>query len=326
MKKRKDEHIDICLDKNIEYGDNGLSQYKFIHNALPEIDFNEIDTSIEFLNKKISAPIIIAPMTCGSSYKQININLAKAAENKNIPLSIGSERILLENNTYSLNIRKYCKNIPLIGNLGAVQLNYGFSLKQCKKAIDLVQADALALHLNPLQEALQKEGQSNFKNLLKKIQKINQELDYPLIIKEVGCGISKQVGLKLKKINIKYIDVAGHGGTNFALIESMRKDKKDTVFKEWGISTTESILLNKKLGINIIASGGIRNGLQVAKAIALGADYCSVGLPFLKQAIVSNFEVEKGIEKIINELKIAMFCIGVKNINQLKNNKALIKK
>ncbi|MBD3202913.1 type 2 isopentenyl-diphosphate Delta-isomerase [Candidatus Woesearchaeota archaeon] len=327
MESRKNEHIKISLNENIEFGKNGFENYRFIINSLPEISFEDIDTGTEFLDKKISAPIILSSITGGSSYKKINENLAKAAQSLKIAVSVGSERVLLENKKFidEFNIRKYCSNVPLIGNLGAVQLNYGFSAEDCRKAVELIDADALYLHLNPLQEALQKTGQTNFRGLVKKIGKVNKELDYPLMIKEVGTGISGNVGERLKKIGIKYLDVAGYGGTNFASIESMRKGIYDTPFSELGIPTAESIEANKDLGFFLIASGGIRNGLEIAKAICLGADLCGIALPVLKPATISSFEVEKTIKKIINELKITMFSLGVKNIDELKNCRLLKK-
>jgi isopentenyl-diphosphate delta-isomerase len=321
MNDRKKEHIDICLKEDVESVSTGFEKFRFVHNALPEIDFDEINTSCEFLGRKLGAPIIISPMTGGAGYEAININLAKAAEKCRVAMSVGSQRILFEDksNFEEFNIRKYCPGIPLIANLGAVQLNYGFSVKESKKAVEMIMADALSLHLNPMQEALQKEGQKNFKGLLPKIKEVNDTLGYPLIIKEVGFGISSEVGNKLKEIGVKYIDVAGTGGTNFSIVEGIR-NKEEFLFKEWGISTYDSLIANRDLGITIIASGGIRTGLDIAKALALGADYCGIALPLLKAAAISEEAVIKEINKIVNEIKITMFCIGVKTISELKNS------
>lgn len=329
MHKRKKDHMDICLKKQVESKTNGFERYRFIHNAMPEIDFDEIDTSAEFLGKKLGAPLIISPITGCKDYPNINSNLAKAAEKSGIAMSVGSERILVEDNGILplFDVRKFCKNVPLIANLGAVQLNYGYGIRECRAAVELIGADALCLHLNPLQEALQIEGQRNFKGLFDKIKRINSELDCPLIVKEVGFGISNEVGERLKKTGIKYIDVSGSGGTNFACVENYRQNNGEdyTVFCDWGISTAESLALNKDLGAAIIASGGIRTGVDIAKAIVLGADLCGFALPLLKAATISAFEVEKVIKNIIDELKTAMFCIGVKDIDELKKSKALVK-
>ncbi|MFH0875905.1 MAG: type 2 isopentenyl-diphosphate Delta-isomerase [archaeon] len=327
VQNRKNEHIEVCLAGSCEGGETGFEKYKFIHNSLPEINMNEIDLCCNFLGKKLNYPFMFSPITGGSDYKKINTNLAKSAQKNNIAMSTGSMRILIENksNINDFNIRKHCPTVPLVANLGAVSLNNGIGVSEIKKAINLIKADALSLHLNPLQEAIQKDGQRDFSGLIDKIKRLKNELECPLIIKEVGCGISKETGEKLSAIGIKYLDIAGHGGTNFAMIESKRNGLSETPFKEWGIPTTESLILNKDIGFFLIASGGIRNGLDVAKSIALGADMCAFALPCLNAAVISENSVNEIIEKTANELRIAMFCIGVKNIQELKNNKALVR-
>ena len=321
IKQRKTEHVSICLNKAVEKGSAGFDKYKFIHNALPEIDFDEISTETGFLGKKISAPIIISPMTGGSKKEKINRNLAIAAERLNVAMGVGSQRVIFEQpeTLLSFNIRKHAPNIPLLANIGAVSLNYGFGLKECRAAVKSICADALVLHLNPLQEAIQPEGQRKFNGLLKKIERISKELGKPVIVKEVGFGLSRDAALKLKKAGIKIIDVAGHGGTNWAIIEGLRaKAREGEIFSEWGIQTAESIKQCAGLGLKLIASGGIRTGLDMAKAIALGADCCGIALPLLKPATISAKAVEGVIQQYIKELKIAMFCIGAKNLNELR--------
>jgi len=330
IKKRKTEHVDICMNRDVEKGNTCFDNYRFIHNALPEIDYKDINTETNFLGKKLSAPIIINSMTGGSKTEMINKNLAVAAEKAGVAMGVGSQRIAFKHpeTLLSFYVRRYAPNIPLLANLGAVNLNYNFGLKECKAAVNSISADALTLHVNPLQEAIQPEGQTNYKDLVPKIEKIVKGLGKSVIIKEVGCGISRDVASRLKKAGVKIVDVAGAGGTSWPYIEGMRaKSREGEVFADWGIPTTEAIKQCSGLGLQVIASGGIRSGLDMAKAIALGADYCGVALPVLRAAIVGHKEVEKIINHYIRELKIAMFCIGAKNIKELreKGKKYLVK-
>jgi len=324
-KSRKKDHINICKNEDIDRKQHFFDFYKFENNALPEINFQDIDCSTKFLNKKISAPIIISPITGGTKEAQkINENLALAAEKFQIPLGLGSQRIILENpkTAKTFQLRKLAPTTQILANIGAVQLNYGLKIKDCQKLIELSQADALYLHLNPLQEAIQPEGNTNFSGLLKKIEKLVKNIKTTIIIKEVGFGISKKATKQLKDIGIKYIDLAGRGGTSWALIEGKRQSKEKQLgetFADWGIPTPIAIQESCKIkGLKIIAGGGVRTGLDIAKALALGASYTSIGLPFLKAALQSPQKVVELIEKLIKELRITMFATGSKNINELK--------
>lgn len=327
---RKNKHIDIVLKEQVEFGTNGFEKYKFPHKALPEIDFSEIDTSTTFLGKKLSAPILISCMTGGTRLSEkINVNLAKAAQKFKIAMGVGSQRKAIEDPSfsYTYKIRKFCPDIPLVANLGAVQLNYGFGLKEAKLAIKMIDADALALHLNPLQEAIQPEGNYNFKGLFPKIKKLVKQIDVPIIAKEVGNGISYEIALQLYKIGVRIVDTAGSGGTSWAAIEAKRSRqiKLGMTFSSWGITTAESIQQCRKVpGLFLIGSGGIRNGVEIAKAIVLGADLVGVGLPLLRAASNTYEEVVKIIDEYIKELKIAMFCSGVNSIKELKKVKLLV--
>ncbi len=320
MRDRKSEHIEIAAG-DVERGCAGLDAYRFEHCSLPESDLAEIDISCELFGKKMSAPFIIAPITGGSRYPGINERLARAAEKTKVAMSVGSQRLMLEGKGKDFDVRKHCPSVPLIGNIGAIQLNYGMRKEDVEKAANLIQADAIALHLNPMQEALQPEGQTDFRGLLKKISGLR--LRIPLIIKEVGFGISKETCNRIVRSGIKYIDVAGRGGTSFAAIESKRAGMRGT-FDEWGVSTADSIL-NCKGKATIIASGGIRTGLDTAKAIALGADYVSAARPLLLAAMESEDKVAEEIELIKRELRISMFGIGARNLQELKGTKALAK-
>jgi len=323
MYKRKGEHLQTCLEKNVETGSTGFENYHFIHNALPKIDFKEIDTSISFLGKKLKAPILISSMTGGTKKAAlINRRLARAAQKTGVALAVGSQRVAIENPklAFSFQVRDVAPKILLLANLGAVQLNYGFGLKECRQAIKMIKADGLIFHLNPLQEVIQPEGNTNFKNLLVKISRITESLALPVIVKEVGAGLSGQTVQQLLKINIKIVDVAGWGGANWAKIEGFRaKNSLGEIFSQWGIPTTEAIRQCAKVkGLTIIASGGIRNGIEIAKALVLGADLTGMALPFLEPANKSSSAVEKKLKSLIHQLKITMFCLGVKNIKELK--------
>ncbi|MCK4968769.1 MAG: type 2 isopentenyl-diphosphate Delta-isomerase, partial [Candidatus Aenigmarchaeota archaeon] len=314
--KRKKEHINICLEKNIETTKTtGFEDINLIHKALPNINMDEINTSCTFLNKPLNAPIIIEAMTGGAKIaEKINKNLAIAAKNLGLAMGVGSQRAAIENNKLisTYNIRDVAPNIPLIGNLGAIQFAKNeYTIKEAKKAITDINADALAIHLNPLQEVTQPEGDLDFKNVIPAIKNICQNLNKPVIAKETGAGISREIAQILEKTGVSIIDVAGLGGTSFSIIESYRdndkKRPKGHIFEDWGITTAVSIIETRKTTkIQIIASGGIRTGIDAAKSIALGANYVGLALPLLEPAAKSAKDVENVLKKIIDEFKTAM--------------------
>jgi len=267
-------------------------------------------------------------MTGGTAKaKIINLNLARVAQKLGIAMAVGSQRIAIEKPELasSFQVRKVAPDIVLLSNLGAVQLNYGFGIKECRQAIKMIKADGLIFHLNPLQEAIQPEGNKDFSHLLKKIEKISKQLKSPIIIKEVGCGISKNVAHSLLRAGVKIVDVSGQGGTSWALVESLRYKKRNKlgkIFSKWGIPTAETIVECGKIkGLTVIGSGGIRTGVDMAKALALGADIIGIALPLLQPATESAKAVEKKIKSLILQLKIVMFCLGTKNIKELKEVK-----
>jgi len=329
--KRKFEHIKICLKNNVEIGSTRLNEINFygfedvdfIHKSLPEINFDEIDTSINFFGKELNAPIIISGMTGGTKIaEKINKNLAIAAESCKIAFGVGSQRAAIENpkliKTYY--VRDVAPNIFLIANLGAIQLNYGYSTEEIKKAVEMIKADALALHLNALQEVFQPEGDRNWKGCLKKIEHICEHVNFPIIVKETGAGINREIAKMIEKAKASAIDISGYGGTSWSLIESKRRSgmEKNPLIN-WGIPTAISLIeCVESVKIPIIASGGIRNGLDIAKCIAVGASSVGIALPFLKPATKSYKLVKKEIEKIVKELKMAMFLVGAKNIKELR--------
>ena len=307
---------------------NGFEKYQFEHQALPEIDLADVDLKTLFFNHELQSPLLISSMTGGNKETaQINRVLAKVAQHAGIALGVGSQRAGLEDpeKMAYFKVRDVAPDILLFSNLGAVQLNYSYSVENCQRAVEMIQADALILHLNPLQEALQPEGNTNFKGLLKKIEAICKKLTVPVIVKEVGWGISFKVARELASAGVAAIDVAGAGGTSWSEVERFRI--KDEIrkrvaegFKNWGIPTANSILEVKEGApkVRIIASGGLTNGIEVAKSIALGASLAGLAARFIKSASISEDETQNLVSEINLQLKICMFAAGIKDINTLK--------
>ncbi|MHA1720700.1 MAG: type 2 isopentenyl-diphosphate Delta-isomerase [Promethearchaeota archaeon] len=339
--QRKDDHIKISMNEDINSkSTTWLECVRFVHNSLPEIDLNDIDISMKFLGKKkIEAPIIIGALTGGTELGlKINQKLAAAAEKFHIPLMVGSQRIQLEYPDISKNfsyIRENAPNIPIIANLGISQLIQMEDFNPIDKIIQSIEADAIAIHLNPLQEIIQPEGETNFSTALQKISELNKFLKIPLIIKETGAGLSKEVSKKLNNIGVNYLDISGLGGTSFAAIEHSRAKKQNNHFKsiignrflDWGIPTAASIIETKSIVNNstvVIGCGGIRNGLEIAKAIAIGADLTAIAQPFLKKAYNNSIELEIFIKTLISELKSSMFLTGSENLKKLQSSEYII--
>jgi isopentenyl-diphosphate delta-isomerase len=327
--QRKKEHLELCLDSAGVAGPlrTGLDRYHFVHNALPELDLDEVDVSVDFLGKRLQAPILISSMTGGFDLAGgVNRNLAAAAQYLGIAMGVGSQRVAIEEPSVadSFRVRDVAPDILLLGNLGAVQLNYGYTVEHCRRAVDMIGADALILHLNVLQEAVQPEGNRNFSGLGVKIGAVCRDLKVPVVVKEVGSGISAEVALRLKGAGVKAIDVAGRGGTSWYAVEAQRAAKRgksaDTTFAEWGIPTEEALVATRQAvpDLQIVASGGIRTGLDIAKCIALGADIAAFGQPLLAAALKSPEKVQEFIEAIIREIKITMLCVGAKNFAALR--------
>jgi isopentenyl-diphosphate delta-isomerase len=328
--QRKTEHLRISLEEDVHFRNltTGLERYYFIHNALPEINRGDIDLSTTLLGKHLSAPLIISSMTGGTEEAElINKNLALAAQVHGLGMGVGSQRAALEEPglSHTYRVRDVAPDILLLANLGAVQLNYGYGVEHCQRAVEMIQADGLILHLNPLQEALQREGNTDFSGLLPKIEAVCRELSVPVIVKEVGWGISEEVARKLANVGVAAIDVAGAGGTSWSEVE-MHLAKNETArciaaaFADWGIPTAESIQMVRRAapGLTLIASGGIRTGVEAAKAIALGADAVAMAIPFLKPATISHEAVAEKIGEILEGLRTAMFCVGARNLQELK--------
>lgn len=324
--QRKKDHIKICVEESVETNKTGFEDVTLINSSLPELDFMEIDTKTKFLGKKLNLPLVIAALTGGTDEaKKINKDLAEIAEKKGIGFSLGSQRAMIEDShlksTYY--VRDVAPNVLLFGNIGISQVKK-IEIKKIKDALDSVKANALCVHINPAQEVFQREGDIDFKNSLTSLTKLCRELSYPVIGKEVGFGISREVALKLKETGIKAIDIGGFGGTNWIIVDGLRSGMDYLNFIDWGIPTPVSIL-ESKVGLPVIATGGIRTGFDIAKSIALGADVCGIALPFLKILKQKGKEgVEKYIDNLERELKFAMFLTGSRNIEELKKAKYVL--
>ncbi|HSS52189.1 MAG TPA: type 2 isopentenyl-diphosphate Delta-isomerase [Thermoanaerobaculia bacterium] len=321
---RKLEHIRLALEERMQLERNFFDDYRFGHAALPEIDLDAIDTGVTFLGRRLEAPLLISSMTGGTETAgQINRNLAAGAEKAGVAVGVGSQRKALEDpgKADTFRVREVAPKAVLLANLGAVQLNYGMGVQECRDAVAMIGADALILHLNPLQEAIQPEGQCNFAGLLPAIGTVVAEAGVPVVVKEIGCGISEATARALATVGVRIVDTAGVGGTSWARIEAQRAGDLEIgeLFAGWGIPTPESIRQVRRVeGLTVIGSGGVRNGLDVAKCIALGADLAGMAYPFLAPATVSPDKVAEKVRRTARELKICMFCLGVKTIAELQ--------
>jgi isopentenyl-diphosphate Delta-isomerase len=328
---RKDDHIRINLEQDVRSSlTSGLEKYHFVHEALPEIDLTEVDTTAYLFGKKLRSPILISSMTGGTKDAgKINMRLAKAAQEAGIAMGVGSQRAALEDSRVasSFKVRKVAPDILLFANLGAVQLNYGYDVSHCQRAVEMIEADALYLHLNPLQEAVQHGGDTHWKGLAQKIERVCKTVGVPVVAKEVGWGISERTAKILADCGVSAIDVAGAGGTSWSQVEMHRAQDELTrklagSFVGWGISTAESIISVRRVlpTMPIIASGGLKDGLDIAKCIALGATLGGMAGPFLKAAAISSRKIHQQIELTHQQLRISMFNTGVGTINSLTSS------
>jgi isopentenyl-diphosphate Delta-isomerase len=337
--QRKADHIKINLEKDVRSAlTTGLENYHFVHEALPELDLEGIDTSLKLFDKLLAAPILISSMTGGTSEAEtINLRLAEAAQEMKIAMGVGSQRAAIEHpeQAKTFQVRRVAPDILLLANLGAVQLNYGYGIDQCRRAVDMIQADALILHLNPLQEAVQDAGDTNFAGLAKKIEEVCKKIEVPVIAKEVGWGISERTAKLLADCGVSAIDVAGAGGTSWSQVEMHRAPDEFTrelaaTFVGWGIPTAESILNVKRAvsdakhavpGVLIFASGGIKDGLDIAKCIALGATLGGMAGQFLKAAAVSTEKAIEMMKLTKKQIEVTMFACGAERIGGLEIGK-----
>lgn len=337
LEQRKADHIRINLEEDVSFDrlTTGLERYRFIHQALPELNLAEIDLNTSFFGKPLKSPLLISSMTGGTERAHIiNRSLAAAAQEAGIAMGLGSMRAALEDTSLAqsfLVVRPVAPDILLFANLGAVQLNYGYTADHCRRAVEMVEADALFLHFNALQEALQPEGETNFAGLLDKIEAVCKRLKVPVVAKEVGWGFSEDIARRLADVGIAAFDVAGAGGTSWSQVEMYRaaseaRRRVAATFRDWGIPTAESIQMVRRGAplLPIVASGGLRNGLEVAKTIALGAHLAGMAGPFLKAAVVSTEAVLETVAVIVAELRTAMFCINAASLDKLRDTPYLV--
>jgi isopentenyl-diphosphate delta-isomerase len=339
IKKRKKEGIDIPLQQNVQAKTTStyLEYIRLVHNALPEMDYDDIDTSMTFLRKRFSAPIIIDSMTGGTDEATvINGRLGQLAEKYGFGMGLGSQRAGLKSEelaaTYSI-ARKNAPNAFLIANIGGAQLSEGLTVDEAKRIVKMIGANALVVHLNPLQELVQPEGEPRYKGVLAHISELAKAIDVPLIVKEVGAGISKEVAIKLEMANVSAINIAGAGGTSWAGVEKLRAESlKDDLkkhlgemFWDWGIPTASSLLeVRHAVKLPLIASGGLRNGLEIAKCVALGASMAAMAYPFLQTAAQSRESLFAFADTILAELKSTMFLVGARNIAALASSRYIL--
>jgi isopentenyl-diphosphate Delta-isomerase len=327
--KRKKDHIKLCLTDDVQFTSktNGFDKYEFEHYAITEIDYNKIDISSKFFSKKINYPFLVSCMTGGTKEaKGINEKLAIAARELNIPIGVGSQRQALENNSFHSSykvVRQNAGDVPIIGNIGAAQVAKSQNIiKDVRQLIDMVEADAMAVHVNPLQELLQTEGEPDFSGLLKNLELICSKVQIPVIIKEVGSGINKNAAKKLLEAGVKGIDVAGAGGTSWAAVELKRNRLENSFLSEWGLPTSYCIRtvkqLRKNFNFTLIASGGIHNGVDIAKALALGADLCGSARIILQEIVKRDVDgVIELISSWFTTVKNIMFLTGCGNIKNI---------
>ncbi len=331
IEERKVDHIRINLEKDVQFPrlTTGLERYRFMHQALPELDLAEVDARVELFGKTLQSPLLISSMTGGTPMAQrLNLRLAEAAQEAGIALGVGSQRAAIKNtdlaDTYR--VRSVAPDILLFANLGAVQFNYGYGVEECRQVVEMIEADALILHFNVLQEAVQPEGDTNFAGLLGRIEQVVRQLDVPVIAKEVGWGFSVQNVRDLANAGVAAIDVAGSGGTSWSEVEYHRAPSQfharvARAFADWGIPTADAVRYARAgaPGLPIMASGGLRDGIDVAKCIALGALIGGMAGPFLKAADESVEAVTELIAETSAQIRVAMLCSGARDISALQH-------
>ena len=338
IEKRKLRHIRVSLEENVETDiSTGFQDIRLIHRALPEIDLDEVSTETTLFGKKLAAPLIISAITGGTDEAaKINAVLAEVAEEKQIGISVGSQRIAIAQPetvpTFSI-VREKAPTTFVMGNLGCPQLSLGWGVDEAKRCVEMIEADALALHMNPLQEAVQVDGDTNYKGVYSKVSELKKSVTVPLVMKETGAGIAWEDAVKMQEAGASGLEISGVGGTSWSAVEyhiAKEVGKKDMeylgqAFWNWGIPTAVSTVeTSQKTDLTVISSGGIRTGVEVVKAITLGANAGGIAKPFLEKAVEGKEALSDYVDNIIREIRVAMFLVGARNVDDLRKVPVLV--
>jgi len=330
IEQRKKDHVNLSVAGDVSYNQGtGFQQYHFIHNALPEVNFGEVSTAANLLSRTFSFPLFISSMTGGyTDAGAVNAIIAAFCEAENLPFGVGSQRIMLEDpkaaQSFSI-VRERAPSAFIASNIGGAQLVGGLKKNKVELLIDSIEADAVIIHLNPLQELMQPEGDRSFKGIEMGIEQLVNDSPVPVIVKETGAGISGEVAERLLDLGVSVIDIAGAGGTSWARIENLRSDDARPLFDDWGIPTLDCLLqltdLKEHHNTELIASGGIKNGMDIAKALCLGADFTASARPVIKAVVEEGYE---GLEELLNtwkhQIKIILTLLGCERIAQLSDH------
>jgi len=332
IERRKQRHIRLSLEENVQADvGTGFGDIRLIHRALPELDLDDVSTSVELFGRRLSAPLIISAITGGTEdAKAINATLAAAAEEHGIGIGVGSQRIALEKpeveHTFKV-VRERAPSTLVMGNLGCPQLSLGWGAPEARRCVDMIGADALAIHMNPLQEAVQVGGEVRYRGVLDKVREVVEGIDVPVVMKETGCGVAYEDAVKIERAGAEGLDVSGVGGTSWAAVEhhiareTGRREQEvlGEALWNWGIPTAVSVVeARRSTKLKIIASGGIRTGVEMAKAVALGADAVGMARPFLEKAMEGPSALREHIGHILREFRTAMFLAGARDIEELR--------
>ena len=338
IETRKMRHIRVSLDEDVE-GDigTGLQDVRLIHRALPEIDLGDVSTEATLFGRRLKAPLIISAITGGTEEaKGINETLARVAEEKGVGMGVGSQRIAVERpetaHTFRV-VRDLAPTAFVMGNMGCPQLSLGWGVEEARRCVEMVDADALALHMNPLQEAVQPGGDTNYRGILDKVKEIAGALPVPVVMKETGCGVSYEDAARMEAAGATGVEVSGVGGTSWSAVEyhiAREAGKKDQEYLgralwNWGIPTAVSVVeTSQRTSLTVIASGGIRTGAEIAKSISLGADAAGMAKPFLEKAVEGYDALSQHVDHIVQELRVVMFLVGARNLEELRRVPVLI--
>jgi len=332
IEKRKERHLRLSLEEDVQSDiGTGFADVRLIHRSLPEIDLEEVSTETELFGKKLSAPLIVSAITGGTRFaKEINETLAEVVEEMGFGIGVGSQRIAIEDpsveHTFSV-VREKAPSALVMGNLGCPQLSLGWGIEEAQRCVEMIRADALAIHMNPLQEAVQVGGETRYRGVLEKVRGIADSIYVPVVMKETGCGISREDAMRMEDAGVQGLEVSGVGGTSWAAVEhhiaKVEGKREQEALGEslwnWGVPTAISVVETScSTGLKIIASGGMRTGVEMAKAIALGADSVGIAKPFLEKAVEGIDSLREHVRDIIREFRTVMFLVGAKDIEELR--------